>query len=708
MAGPGKARGGRAASNSARSTRPQPTPVTSGHPPASNHNSSRTTRATTARKRQGADDEEPLPPKPAKNPRKNAETVDTTPLISNAAPSHNTTNSPATYLSPGLSTGHGAFPAHANVHIDSSRLLAQPGFPASRHLQVPGQYPQHMLGPSPATSHHLSGLSPVMSHHHPGPQLATSYHLPGQSHAQYAYPQHWSGAQSGPHPTVLSPHRPQPPPYQSPPPDIVVIDNDFSDGEDPEVEFAERFCGEVEESTGVQFNEPARGHQPAPPALVPPPSQPAPVQQIPVAPIIPAVVEEPYQEPRPLTLPTPNPDDPPLPRSWYPKPWQHLIDHAQGYMLHYMAFFDPFPNGTSSHIRAREDITMAFSTYNMVYDDLLDVTSFNEHRQNFATLAMKGARSHRGRYRTAVLKALYDTKEFGLTQKTPAASIVNRVESLLHDNCYLDVAFPSPCSRTPGSSMYKSPILKKAIHILYTTEPWRTAISQPWLVDVEDYDGAFRAFPPVGFVAFAACAFRNILDSLVSGMEENIPFSEAGYSPTYEFLADLIRFDMDEPDTGLLVVNNIQALIADHERPTIVPPSYVVYQNYHRVPHRAYRFDHCRVPHRPSRTVSTIAYHIDHRVPRQPSRTTSTIAYRRQPLRTTVNRRIPPGTMKVPESAGYPRVPPGVIALTAGVIAKDFVLLPGRRKLGELDGLMYDPLEADVQIERDATSRKQG
>jgi hypothetical protein len=55
---------------------------------------------------------------------------------------------------------------------------------------------------------------------------------------------------------------------------------------------------------------------------------------------------------------------------------------------------------------------------------------------------MKGARSHRGRYRTAVLKALYDTKEFGLTQKTPAASIVNRVESLLHDNCYLDVTFP--------------------------------------------------------------------------------------------------------------------------------------------------------------------------------------------------------------------------------------------------------------------------
>jgi hypothetical protein len=54
--------------------------------------------------------------------------------------------------------------------------------------------------------------------------------------------------------------------------------------------------------------------------------------------------------------------------------------------------------------------------------------------------------------------------------------------------------------------MYKSPILKKAILILYTTEPWRTAISQPWLVDVEDYDGAFRAFPPVGFVAFAACA----------------------------------------------------------------------------------------------------------------------------------------------------------------------------------------------------------
>jgi hypothetical protein len=75
----------------------------------------------------------------------------------------------------------------------------------------------------------------------------------------------------------------------------------------------------------------------------------------------------------------------------------------------------------------------------------------------------------------------------------------------------------------------------------------------------------------------------------------------------------------------------------------------------------ACHIDH-RVPLRPSCTTSTIAYHIDHRVPHQPSRTTSTIAYRRQPLRTTVNRRIPPGTMKVPESAGYPRVPPGVIA----------------------------------------------
>jgi hypothetical protein len=45
-------------------------------------------------------------------------------------------------------------------------------------------------------------------------------------------------------------------------------------------------------------------------------------------------------------------------------------------------------------------------------------------------------------------------------------------------------------------------------------------------------------------------------------MEENIPFSEAGYSPTYEFLVDLVKFDLDEPDTGLLVGYNLQAIIA--------------------------------------------------------------------------------------------------------------------------------------------------
>jgi hypothetical protein len=53
-----------------------------------------------------------------------------------------------------------------------------------------------------------------------------------------------------------------------------------------------------------------------------------------------------------------------------------------------MAFFDPFPNGTSSHIRAREDITMAFSTYNMVYDDLLDVTSCKLYPHNCQDLLL--------------------------------------------------------------------------------------------------------------------------------------------------------------------------------------------------------------------------------------------------------------------------------------------------------------------------------
>lgn len=54
--------------------------------------------------------------------------------------------------------------------------------------------------------------------------------------------------------------------------------------------------------------------------------------------------------------------------------------------------------------------------------------------------------------------------------------------------------------------MYKSPVLKEAIKILYTTEPWRTAIYQPWFDNAQWFDHSFKTELPFTFVAFAACA----------------------------------------------------------------------------------------------------------------------------------------------------------------------------------------------------------
>jgi hypothetical protein len=96
---------------------------------------------------------------------------------------------------------------------------------------------------------------------------------------------------------------------------------------------------------------------------------------VPAPPIAPTVVEDLDEHTNPYTLPALNPDDPPPARSWYPKPWQQLIDHAQSYILNYMAFFDPFPNGIISQIRAREDMAAAFRTFPMISEYSLDVRS---------------------------------------------------------------------------------------------------------------------------------------------------------------------------------------------------------------------------------------------------------------------------------------------------------------------------------------------
>lgn len=138
--------------------------------------------------------------------------------------------------------------------------------------------------------------------------------------------------------------------------------------------------------------------------------------------------------------------------------------------------------------------------------------------------------------------------------------------------------------------MYRSPVLKKSIELLYMTPPWRTAIKLPWFKDHDDdweltpdfvsnEEGyAFR--PPVSFVAFAASAvspfgqlsyiadrvylqFRNALDCLVLGKEKTVPFSEAGYRPVYDELYEYIASDSRSPEFGEVVRDNIQALMSN-------------------------------------------------------------------------------------------------------------------------------------------------
>lgn len=140
----------------------------------------------------------------------------------------------------------------------------------------------------------------------------------------------------------------------------------------------------VPQSQPVHHHQPAQG-VPSAPALAPPRSspvrttviQPALVHNVPAnqdvaAPTILTATEDPYEDARPLTLATPQPNDDPLPRSWYPKPWQEFIDHAQGYILKYMACIYPFPNGVCSQLTARENVATAFGTFRLVSDHNLD------------------------------------------------------------------------------------------------------------------------------------------------------------------------------------------------------------------------------------------------------------------------------------------------------------------------------------------------
>ena len=80
------------------------------------------------------------------------------------------------------------------------------------------------------------------------------------------------------------------------------------------------------------------------------------------------------------------------------------------------------------------------------------------HRANFQTIvsepfvyipgtyhilsqAMRAARSHRGRFRSTILKLVYESKESGIGPKTPETIVASRVESLLHRNRFLDAPY---------------------------------------------------------------------------------------------------------------------------------------------------------------------------------------------------------------------------------------------------------------------------
>ncbi|KAF9643410.1 hypothetical protein BDM02DRAFT_3223456 [Thelephora ganbajun] len=173
--------------------------------------------------------------------------------------------------------------------------------------------------------------------------------------------------------------------------------------------------------------------------------------------------------------------------------------------------------------------------------------------------AIKSAQSHQGRFRSAIMQVVHETKELGLSQKASALNIADQVEMLLQGGRFLDAPYVG--NERPPNTMYKSPILKKAIEMLYTTFPWRTAVKLPWFRGATDR--GYATCPPISFVAFAASAYRNVLDSLISGTEEIVLFSEVGYCQVYNDLYQLIEDNSAYPIFGETVRNNLQSLIAN-------------------------------------------------------------------------------------------------------------------------------------------------
>ena len=209
--------------------------------------------------------------------------------------------------------------------------------------------------------------------------------------------------------------------------------------------------------------------QPVPPSTIPltAPAQPDPPSEI-------SLPVPPVPSMNPLTLPTPQANQPFLTRSAYPPAWQDLIDHSCTYLLHDMVFAHPFPSGADGQTWTREAVSAAFISYSDIYGIVLDKRScefavasmmfplilriiVNEHRSNIVTIvsprpipllyanpplsqALKAARSHRGRFRSTILQAIYDS-DIGINAKTPAAVVAERVEILLDRNRFLDAPY---------------------------------------------------------------------------------------------------------------------------------------------------------------------------------------------------------------------------------------------------------------------------
>jgi hypothetical protein len=127
--------------------------------------------------------------------------------------------------------------------------------------------------------------------------------------------------------------------------------------------------------------------------------------------------------------------------------------------------------------------------------------------------------------------------------------------------------------------MYRSPVLKKAMELLYTTEPWKSAITFPWFKCLSRVISDYKTAPPIAFVAFVASAvshlifiahitdpkfkYRSALDCLVTGIEETVPFSEHGYNDVFHDMYDLVEADSLHPEHGDIVRRNLQSLLAD-------------------------------------------------------------------------------------------------------------------------------------------------